>query len=159
MAKPTSSKKILTAVLIAGTLDIIAAMTQFYIMRKINPVPVVLRYIATGVFGPEAMKGGVGMMLAGLLFHYLIVLGCVLVFYFLYPRIKMMRTNKLLTGVVYGMLVWVVTNLVIVPLSLVKRGPMTFQSATIAMLILVFMIGIPISLIVGKYFDRRRIIE
>jgi hypothetical protein len=152
--KPTPP--ILTAVLVAGTLDILGAFTQFYVMRKMNPAPVVLKYIASGVFGPEAMTGGYGMMLIGLLFHYLIVLGCVLAFYWLYPRVNIMRFNKWITAVVYGLLVWVVTNRIIVPLSLVRRGPFNLNNALIAMLILIVMIGIPITFIIGNYFDRRR---
>ena len=147
-------KAILTALIVAGTLDILAAFTQFYFMRGMNPVPVVLKYIASGVFGPGAMKGGAGMMLMGLLFHYVIVLGCVLVFYGSYPRLKIMRVNKWLTAVAYGLLVWVVTNLLIVPLSHVQRGPFKGNAALIAMLILVGMIGIPITWIIGRHFDK-----
>lgn len=154
-AKKTTNP-ILTAVLVAGTLDILGAFTHFYLVRHMNPAPVVLKYIASGVFGADAMKGGVGMMLIGLLFHYIIVLGCVLVFYLLYPRVNIMRLNKWITAVVYALLVWVVTNLVIVPLSLVKRGPFNLNNALIAMLVLVLMIGIPITFIVGNYFDRKK---
>ncbi len=156
MTQSKPANPILTAVLVAGTLDILGAFTQFYIMRKMNPAPIVLKYIASGVFGPDAMKGGAGMMIIGLLFHYLIVLGCVLAFYWLYPRVSVMRYNKWLTAVVYGLLVWVVTNLVIVPLSLVRRGPFNLNNALIAMLILIVMIGIPLSFIIGNYFDRRK---
>lgn len=155
MSQTRPTNPILTAVLVAGTLDIIGAFTHFYLVRHMNPAPVVLKYIASGVFGADAMKGGAGMMAIGLLFHYIIVLGCVLVFYGLYPRVSLMRFNKWITAVVYALLVWVVTNLVIVPLSLVKRGPFNLQHALIAMLILVLMIGIPITFIVGNYFDKK----
>jgi hypothetical protein len=159
MPQPKQTNPILLATLIAGTLDILGAFTQFYLMRKMNPAPVVLKYIASGVFGPDAMKGGAGMMIIGLLFHYLIVLGCVLVFYGLYPRVNIMRVNKWITAVVYALLVWAVTNLVIVPLSLVRRGPFNINNALIAMLILVLMIGIPITFIIGNYFDRRKVAD
>lgn len=155
-SKDTALKAILTAWLVAGTLDILSAFTQFYLTRHINPAPVILRYIASGVFGADAMKGGEGMMLMGLLFHFIIVLGCVLVFYGLYPRLRIMRINKWITAVVYGLAVWVVTNLVIVPLSLVKRGPIQFPAALIAMGILVVAIGMPITFIIGAYFNRKK---
>lgn len=154
-SRNSAARAIFTAVLVAGTLDILAAFTHFYIVRGTNPAPIVLKYIASGVFGADAMKGGTGMMLMGLLFHYLIVLGCVLVFFILYPRLRIMRVNKWITGVVYGCVVWAVTNLVIVPLSLVKRGPMHLDAALIAIAILVLMIGLPITFLLGGHLDRR----
>lgn len=154
--RTSPGKIILITVLLAGTLDLLAACTQFYFVRHTNPFPVVLKYIASGVFGQEAMKGGAGMMLAGLLFHYLIVLGCVVAFFALYPRVRIMRINKFATALVYGLLVWVMTNLVIVPLSLVKRGPFQLSNVLIAMAILVVMIGLPISWLIGNYFDRKK---
>lgn len=147
---PTAGKTIVTAWLVAGTLDILCAFAQVYFMRHVNPVPVVLKYIASGVFGPDAMKGGEGMMVMGLLFHYIIALGCVLVFYFLYPRLGMMRINKCVTAVVYALAVWAVTNLVIVPLSLAPHGPVRFPNAFISIGILVVAIGVPVSFIVGR---------
>jgi hypothetical protein len=51
---------ILLAGVIAGTLDIIAACTQYYINTGKGPGNV-LRYVASGVFGKKAFAGGVSM--------------------------------------------------------------------------------------------------
>ncbi|MEO8172107.1 MAG: hypothetical protein ABI581_03455 [Sediminibacterium sp.] len=151
LSHPGAKKTILTAWLVAGTLDILAAFTQFYIKTGKNPA-IVLKYVARGVFGQDAMQGGVGMMAWGLLFHYLIALGCTLAFFFLYPNVKIMRANKWATAFVFGLLTWVITTRVIVPLSRITQGPFNLSSAIQAMLILVFMIGIPLTLIIGKYY-------
>lgn len=148
-------KAIGTAWLVAGTLDILAAFTQFYIKTGKSPAPIILKYIATGVFGPDAMKGGIDMMLWGLVFHFLIALGCVLAFFWLYPNVKIMRANKWITAVVYGLLAWVVTTRLIVPFSLVKKSPFNLTSALIAMSILICMIGIPITFIIRRYYDNK----
>jgi len=155
LSHPGAIKAIGTAWLVAGTLDILAAFTQFYIKTGKGPAPIILKYIATGVFGADAMKGGTGMMLWGLVFHFLIALGCVLAFFWLYPNVQIMRANKWITAVVYGLLAWVVTTRLIVPLSLVKKSPFNLTSALIAMGILICMIGIPVTFIIGRYYDRK----
>jgi hypothetical protein len=144
LSHPGAKKAIVTAWLVAGTLDILAALTQFYIKTGKSPA-IVLKYIARGVFGPEAMQGGVGMMIWGLVFHYLIALGCTIAFFFLYPNVKIMRANKWVTAFVFGILTWVVTTRVIVPLSRITQGPFNLSAAIQAMLILVVMIGVPLN--------------
>ncbi|MES2329221.1 MAG: hypothetical protein V4539_06420 [Bacteroidota bacterium] len=152
LSHPGAKKAILTAWLVAGTLDILAACTQFYFKTDKSPT-IVLKYVASGAFGPEAMQGGIGMMIWGLVFHYLIALGCVMAFFFLYPNVKIMRANKWITAIVFALLAWVVTTRLIVPLSRIKPAPFNFSNAWKAMAILVLMIGIPITFIVGKYYD------
>ena len=156
LSRPGAIKAILTAWLVAGTLDMLAACTQFYLKRGGSPLPVISKYIAGGVFGAGAMKGGMDMILWGLLFHYLIALGCVLAFFFLYPNVKIMRANKWITAIVYGLLAWIVTTRIIVPLSMIKPGPFNLTNALIAIAILMCMIGIPTAFIIGKYFDKQR---
>ena len=155
LSHPGAVKAIGTAWLVAGTLDILGAFTHFYAKTGKSPAPVVLKYVASGVFGPDAMKGGTGMMVWGLVFHFVIALGCVLAFFWLYPNVKIMRANKWLTAIGYGLLVWVVTTRLIVPLSQVKPAPFNIYTALIAILILICMIGLPITLIIGKYFDKQ----
>jgi hypothetical protein len=154
LSHPGAKKTILTAWLVAGTLDILAALTQFYIKTGKDPA-IVLKYIARGIFGADAMKGGTGMMIWGLVFHYLIALGCTIAFFFLYPNVKIMRANKWLTAFVFGILSWVVTTRVIVPLSRITQAPFNLSAALQAMAILVVMIGLPLTFIIGKYYDKK----
>ena len=148
---PGATKAILTAGFVAGTLDITAAMTQFYIKTGKDPV-IVLKYVASGVLGKTAMTGGLVEAICGLLFHYLIAFIFTLFFFWIYPKIKIMAANKWITGIVYGLFVWVVMNRVVVPLSRVTQPPFKLSAAIQAALILVFMIGLPITLIIGKYY-------
>ena len=153
IASPNASKIILTAGLIAGTLDISAAFIQFYIKTGKNPL-VILKYIASGAFGPTARSGGTGTMLWGLVFHYMIVFGATLFFFWIYPRLKFMSVNRWVTAIVYGIFIWAVTNLVIVPLSLINKFPSNLGQSVIAALILIVAIGLPLSFIIGNYYDK-----
>ena len=118
---------------------------------------VILRYIASAAVGKErAYDNSTGMLLLGLLFHYLIAFGLTLFFFWLYPRVRFMQKSRILTAVVYGLFAWCITNLVIVPLSLINKFPSNPKNMVIAALILICMIGLPLAYIIGGYFDRRR---
>jgi hypothetical protein len=134
--------------LIAGTLDILAACISFMIKTGKNPVRV-LEYVASGAFGKPALGGGALYGVAGLLFHFLIAFIWATVFYYAWPVFRLLK-NRLVMGVIYGILVWLVMNLVVVPLCNAPKGPFSWSGAIQGCLILIVCIGIPIAWIVGK---------
>lgn len=146
---------ILLAGFVAGTLDITAACTQFYLKTGKGP-GTVLRYVASGVFGwDKAKAGGTTMAAWGLLFHYIIAFGLTIFFFWLFPKIKLLSKNLIVTGLLYGIFAWCVTVLVIVPLSNTPPpGPFDIKKAAVAATILMFCIGLPISLIIGNYYRK-----
>jgi hypothetical protein len=149
-------RTILSAGLIAGTLDILAACTQFYINTGKNP-EIVLKYISSAVFGREAAyNNGIVMSLAGLLFHYLIATGFAALFMFLYLKIKWIRDNIILSGILFGLFAWALMNLAVVPMSRITQAPFQWSKAIVAMLILIFMIGLPIAMITRWGLKRSR---
>lgn len=148
-------KKTVNAILLtgltAGFLDITAACTQYYIKTGKGPGGV-LRYVASGVFGKKAFAGGTGMAAWGLLFHFIIAFGLTIFFFWLYPKIRWLGKNIILGGLLYGIFAWLVTNLLIVPLSRVPPVPFVLSRAIIAALILMACIGLPISLMTNKHY-------
>lgn len=153
----TAAGTIIAAWLVAGTLDICAAFVQVYLRSGRNPL-IVLNYIAGAVFGKErANGGGMPMMAAGLLFHYLAAFLFTIFFYWLYPRVKFFRKNRIATALVYGIFVWAVMNLLVVPMTLIAKYPSDPKQAAIAAAILVCMVGVPLSFIIGSYYDRKRV--
>lgn len=149
LKKPATA--ILLTGLVAGTLDITAACTQYYINTGKGPGGV-LRYVACGIFGKEAFTGGTTMAAWGLLFHYLIAFGLTVFFYWLYPGISWLGKNKIAAGLLYGIFAWLITTQVIVRLSNVPKGPFVLSKAIIAAVILMFCIGMPISLMANKHY-------
>lgn len=147
-------KAIVRTWLVAGTLDITAASLYYPPVYKFRLI-LLYQNIASGVFGDGAFRGGVPMAAAGLGFHYFIALAWTVLFFAAYPRFAVVRGNMLMVGALYGIIVWAVMNLVVLPLSRVERGPLTPGHAIIAALFLVFCIGIPISIMTGRYYDGR----
>jgi uncharacterized membrane protein YagU involved in acid resistance len=100
------------------------------------------------------MTGGTRMEITGLLFHYLVALIWTLFFFIICPILKLYRTNKIITGLVYGIFVWTVMNIAVVPIAFSKPYHFDINKAWIACLILMVCIGLPVSLIIGSYFSK-----
>jgi uncharacterized membrane protein YagU involved in acid resistance len=149
-------KTILLSGLLVGTLDIIAACTSFYIDTGKNPVGV-LNYVASGITGNDAFAGGTAIALLGLLCHYIIALSFTFFFFWLYSKTNLLSKNRIVTAVVYGLFMWLITTLIVLPLSNVPHTPLSaikFYKALKAIGILVFMIGFPLSFIAYNVFKK-----
>jgi len=140
---------VLIAWLLAGTLDITAAIL-FYVGLSSARAERLLRGIASGLLGARAFDGGVATAFLGLALHYLIALIWTLVFLVALRTLPGLRRHLVLTGISYGIIVWLVMNLVVLPLSNAARGPFQLQAAAVAATILVLCIGLPISLVIGR---------
>jgi hypothetical protein len=148
------NSQILKAGLFAGTLDFLAACIFVFIRTGQPHIPGISKFIASGVFGKAALDGGGGMMLAGLFFHYLIAFIFTIFFFWIYPKIRVASKNRLATAVVYGILVWSVMNLIVIPLSNIASRPISLSNALINIGILILCIGMPVSLIAHAYYRK-----
>ncbi|SMB99707.1 conserved hypothetical protein [Hymenobacter roseosalivarius DSM 11622] len=143
---------VLYAGLLVGTFDILAAFTSFFISTENNPL-LILKAIASGVLGRAAFSGAGGTMLLGLSLHFFIALTFTALFFRLYRRVGFISRNKVAAGVLYGLLIWAVMNLLVLPLSQVPVRPFQPFHALREALILVFMIGVPLAFLAGRPFD------
>lgn len=148
-------KALLMAWLVSGMLDILAAFIQGYLMRGILP-QTILRYVASGIFGSEAFTGSALMVLSGLVIHFLVAFGWALLYFLLYPRLIFLHKNPVMSGILYGALVWVMMNRVIVPLTAIPEAPFNLTNALIGMGILMLMIGLPNAFIARRYYGGKR---
>ena len=149
----STMKTIFRAGFIAGILDISTAMLTYIFMAPgKNPVTI-LNYVASGVFGKEtAYAGGWTMSLMGLIFHFAIAFIWTILFFLLYPYFNKLVKNKWVAGILYGILVWIIMNRVVVPLSNTTKNPFRLSSAIVGVITLIICIGIPISLITDHYY-------
>ena len=154
--KTSPLSTILLAGLVAGILDGAAASIQFMINSGGKSPAVVFKYISSALIGKEAMSGGTAMVILGILLHMLIATIFAAIFYLLYKNITWISQHIFVSGIIYGVLVWIAMNRVVVPLSKLSR-PKSFDitKAFIAALILIFFIGIPIALITHKRMRNR----
>ena len=147
-------KTVILSWLLVGSLDILAALIRFYANTGKDPL-IVLKYIASAVFGKVAYTGGTMMAVYGLLFHFLIAFIWTVFFFFIYPRLRMLSWNRLVTGILYGIFIWLIMSHVVVPLSKASTGHFKWKEAIIAALILIGAIGLPLSFIAYRFYYAR----
>lgn len=146
---------VIKAWLLVGSLDLLAAFIDLYLSTGRNPFVTVPRYIASGLFGMEAFTGSGWMIAAGLLFHFCFAGFFTLLFFVLYINVKGISRYWWLTGMVYSLFIWVVMNRVVVPASRVPAvSAFNWTKAVKAVAILTVLIGLPLSWIAKKYYDR-----
>ncbi|MBS0478920.1 MAG: hypothetical protein JSR79_06435 [Proteobacteria bacterium] len=142
----TTGRKILAGTLLAGTLDILSAVVYTLLAGK-EPVNM-LKGIAAAALGTDP-KGGAGLALAGLAIHFAIMAVMVAVFVTAANRIAALRTHWLLAGIAYGIGLWGVMNLMVLP---AKFGYHPFHALGLAEQLFshIALVGIPIAWIARR---------
>jgi len=148
-------KSVLRSGLIVGILDGMAACVNAYLARGVMP-SAVFRYVASGAFGSSAFSGSTLMVVYGLLFHLTIAMGWTFLFYWASTKMKLLTNHKIVAGLGYGIFVWLMMNLMVLPLSNIP--PITYRLAPTLIMIGIHMvvIGLSISLLANRYFAKKR---
>jgi hypothetical protein len=147
--KNNALSTIFLAGLVTGTADILSAFASAWLRNGTSPAAV-LKFVASGVFGQQALTGGGLFAFWGLVFHYAIAYSWAILFYFLYSRITFLRAGIVLPAISYGLFVWLIMNQVVLPLSNTPKFPFNTTSALIGSGILIVAIGLPNVLIARK---------
>jgi hypothetical protein len=152
MRKPNAFPAIFWGGLIAGALDLAAACVASWLRANVRPVRV-MQSIASGILGSDAYTGGAKMAALGVALHFLIATTATALFYFASRKLKFMIEQPVIWGLVYGVLVYVFMNFVVLPLSRFppSRTAPTLSGRMIGLLIIMFCIGLPIALIVRRF--------
>lgn len=112
--------------------------------------------IAAGAIGREAaFSGGANTAALGIFFHFLIAFGATLVYYLASRRISFLNQHPVISGLLYGEVVFVVTHYIIIPLSATKRGPWSWSAVLAGPGGHPFFVGLPIALAVSHFAKRR----
>jgi hypothetical protein len=153
-ARPCHFVGALAGGLCAGILDIVYA---FVLSGLDGGSPLgVLRSVASGLLGAAAFKGGLPAAALGLVLHLGINVVAASIYLFAARRAAFMRAHYLLCGSIFGVLVYLTMNFVVLPLSAIpfhlKYPPEALLQGFVSHALLV---GIPIALCVRRFsFDR-----
>ena len=163
---PNPVRTILLTGLIAGTLDAAAASINFYLRTGNNPIRV-WRFVASGVFGKQASADPDDLLMPalGLLFHFLLAFSFTIFFFLIFPKIKWLAKNIFITGIVYGILVWLLMTRIVVPLSNTAKLPPRPSSTILGistqtllgLSFIMFCIGLPIAFFTARYYRRKQL--
>lgn len=146
MTPARTTRAILWGTIAVGVLDLLDAFL-FFGWRGVPP-PRILQSIASGVLGRAAYQGGAGAAALGLLLHFVIAFGIVLVYVAATRLVPALHRRPWLYGAVYGIAAYLVMNRVVVPLSaaVVGSGPTPLPVLINGLLIHMIGVGIPSAL-------------
>ena len=144
---------IFLAGLIAGTLDILAAIFIYAIILQKTTAIKILQSIASGVFKQDAYNQS-QMAWYGLGFHFIIALIFSWFYFTVYPYLPFLKKSALLSGFLYGIFVWIIMNLIVIPIvfPVLPAKHLDFP-LILSILILIFCIGFPIAFIARKFYS------
>ena len=132
--------------LVAGAFDITYATVFSYFRSGVAPSRI-LQSVASGLLGSAAFEGGVPTAALGLALHFGIALVAAAIYVFASQFLPILVRRPVLFGSVYGIAIYAVMNLVVLPLSRFPRK-VSFPLPVLitGLLVHMFLIGVPIAL-------------
>ena len=147
----------ISAILIGGSIAGACDITYAIVFSGFRGVPAlrVLQSVASGLLGAAAFNGGLPTAALGLVLHFFIAFSAAAVFYMASRWFHFLTRQAVISGVLYGLLIYAVMNLVILPLSAFPRK-VTFPPLVLAtgLLVHMFLIGLPISLVARRVLSK-----
>src|SRR5688572_8035773 len=128
-------------------MDILSAF--LIALSRGSTVTRLLQFIASGLLGPQAFQGGAATAVLGLALHFFIAFTLVAVFYAARRRFGFVRNYAISSGLIYGLIVYAVMNLIVLPLSAAKPRH-SLSGDLIQIGIHMFVIGLPTSLLLRR---------
>lgn len=158
MSGPThpSLGRVLLAAMVVAAADLLDAIIVSVVIFQKATVPQILQSIASGLLGPESFRGGAATAFLGLVLHLIVALGWTLVFLLLLRQWPWLRRwtastwGAVVAGLVYGAMVWLLMDGVVLPLSRARVTPVTAPWFWIQLATHPFVVGLPIALILGR---------
>lgn len=111
----------------------------------------ILHGIASALVGAQSFQGGWPTAALGLVLHFFIAFSAATVFYLASRKLAFMTRRPVLSGVLYGVVVYLVMYWVVIPLSRYHRRPFSISATLIAIITHMVCVGLPISLVVRRY--------
>ena len=142
-SKPNMLRPILAGGAIAGTLDLIAAFISFG-----ANVP---RNIAAGMIGGLAMRPSILPWILGVLLHFFIAFSAATIYCLASRKLEFLKEHFVVCGMFYGIAVFLVMNLVVLPLCAFHyMGPYQFRGLLQGLIVHMLIIGLPIAYCLKK---------
>ena len=135
------SRAILYATLVVGVLDATDGVV-FLGLHSQNPIQV-LQYIASSLLGARSFSGGLASAGLGLVLHFAVSLVVATIYILASRHITVLRTQWVLLGLLYGMAVWSVMNLVFLPHTASVNSTLTAAALANGLIGHALFVGLP----------------
>lgn len=145
-------RTIVTAGLIVGVLDISSAFVIWW--QRGVALQRGLQGIAAGLLGAKSYEGGAASAAVGLALHFLVAFVVVSVFYLASRKIAFLTERPFVSGIVYGMGVYVVMYWGVLAAAFPSFRHRLWNEL-LAVVIHICLIGLPTAFIVRRYSQER----
>jgi len=149
MPRSRSLTLVLAGGAIAGGFDIVYAII-FWAVKRGVPAQRILQSVAAGLLGPASFQGGTPTAALGLALHFFIAITMAVTYYVVAQRWPLLVQRPVFCGLGYGLILYVIMNYVVVPLSAAGKGSRDPLWVALSILVHMVLIGLPIAL-----FSRR----
>ena len=137
---------------------IISGFLHFLIQQGIvfglilkTPIISSLQFVASGIMGDAAFTGGLATALLGLILDFIMITIMAGVFIFSVDRIPLLRRNVILGSILYGFGIFIVMNLIVLPLSAAPALPAPPLWLLIELVLQhILLIGLPLGILVQR---------
>ena len=143
---------ILVTGIVVGILDAIDAIVAFKVFAGFDPVPI-YQFVASGLLGKEAFSGGLGSAGLGLAIHFLIAFAAAGVYTVAARRWKLLIQKWPVCSLTYGVLVYLVMNYAIIPLSRIEPSPFSLPLFLNGVFGHALLVGLPIGFFASRLRD------
>jgi uncharacterized membrane protein YagU involved in acid resistance len=139
--------------LLAGAIDLTYACTYHGIVSHVPPMRI-FQSIGSGLLGPASFEMGATSATVGFVAHFVILILAAGLFNVARRRFAYLRERAYISGMIFGVGIWLTMNYIVLPLSAAPHFKSTLQGALSDFAVHVLLLGPAISL-AAKYFDRR----
>ena len=159
---PLTARRSLVRPIVLGGL--IIGIVQFVLQEWIvfsvlqqTPLMAVLQYITSGILGNAAFEGGIATALIGVLIHFFISLVIAGVFILSAERIPLLRRHAIAGALLYGIGVFIVMNMIVIPLSAAPAIPAPTLPWLIEIVVdHMLVVGLPLGILVRRNVNTNR---
>lgn len=136
--------------LAAAALDAVDALVAYKLAYGMSPL-VIYQFVASGLLGKAAYSGGATSALLGLAVHFLVAFTAAAVFVLASERLPGLRRAAVGWGLAFGLAVFVVMNLVVIPLSRIGASVPPLPLVANGVLGHALLVGLPIALAARRF--------
>jgi len=145
---------VLAGGLVAGALDLTFAFL-FYGPQGATPLRI-LQFIASGVLGRGSFQMGLASAALGAFFHFFTSVCAAAIYYLVSLRFSFLTRRVLISGAIFGVLMFLAMRFIVVPLSAIKPAPMKVGNVIGELCSHVLLFGMVIAYAVSRATTVRR---
>jgi hypothetical protein len=153
--RPRAFETIVYGGLIVGILDGLFAFIFYGLILGVKPLRI-FQSVASGLLGRASYDGGVSTFLFGLLLHFVVASCIALVYYAASLKLPILIHHAVASGLIYGMIAYLVMNYVVIPLSRIGLRPTSLRLFVPAFIAHAFLVGLPVALVARRSAKRSK---